>query len=311
MSDVVRLINASKSDFEKMSAMDLKESIFKSEGRVVCGQHLLFAGNGLVRGVTNTEVMFSWGADMVLLNTMDLDNISNNPGLQGLTFQELKKRCNRPIGVYLGCPKQGTEDKGKKAFYRREGMLCTEEHVDKCVEMGVDFIVLGGNPGSGTSIEDVVACTKKIKNKYGDKIFLWAGKWEDGIYEKVLGDPLAEYDCKDVIKRLIDAGADCIDLPCPGSRPGITVEDIRSLVQFIHTYKKGTLAMCFLDCSVESADVDTVRSIALMMKETGADIHAIGDGGFGGCTAPENIHQLSVTLKGKSYTYFRMASVNK
>ncbi len=311
MSDVIRMINASKSDFEKMSPMDLKESIFKSEGRVVCGQHLLFAGNGLVRGVTNTEVMFAWGADMVLLNTFDLDDLNNNPGLQGLSFKELKQRCNRPIGVYLGCPKQGTEDKSKKVIYRREGMLCTEEHVRKCVEMGVDFIVLGGNPGSGTSIEDVIRCTKEIKDKYGDKLFLWAGKWEDGINERVLGDPLAEYDCKDVIKRLIDAGVDCIDLPCPGSRPGITVEDIRSLVQFVHTYKKGTLAMCFLNCSVEGADVDTVRSIALMMKETGADIHAIGDGGFGGCTSPENIYQLSVTLKGKMYTYFRMASVNK
>ena len=27
-----------------------KESIFKSEGRVIMGQHLLFAGPGLVRG---------------------------------------------------------------------------------------------------------------------------------------------------------------------------------------------------------------------------------------------------------------------
>ncbi len=311
MSNVTRILNCSKTEFQAMTPMELKESIFKAEGRTIVGQHLLFAGSGLVRGVTNSEVMFSWGADMVLLNTMDLDNVENNPGLQGLSIKELKERCNRPIGVYLGCPKQGMEDSGKKKFYRGEGMLCTPEHVEKCVELGFDFIVLGGNPGSGTSIEDVIECTKWIKEKYGDKIFLWAGKWEDGIYEKVLGDPLAAYDTKDVIKRLIDAGADCIDLPCPGSRPGITVEDIRSLVQYIHTYKEGTLAMCFLDCSVEGADVDTVRAIALMMKETGADVHAIGDGGFGGCTSPENIHQLSVTLKGKSYTYFRMASTNR
>ena len=74
MSDVVRLINASKGDFEKMTAMDLKESIFKSEGRVVCGQHLLFAGNGLVRGVTNTEVMFSWKAEMIMF-----DNCLDDP----------------------------------------------------------------------------------------------------------------------------------------------------------------------------------------------------------------------------------------
>ena len=48
----------------------------------------------------------------------------------------------------------------------------------------------------------------------------------------------------------------------------------------------------------------------LKMKETGADVHAIGDGGFAGCTSPENIHQLSVSIKGRPYTYFRMASTN-
>ena len=42
---------------------------------------------------------------------------------------------------------------------------------------------------------------------------------------------------------------------------------------------------------------NVVRLIALKMKETGADVHAIGDGGFAGCTSPENIHQLSVSIK--------------
>lgn len=311
MSDVVRLISASKSDFEKMSPMDLKESIFKSEGRVVMGQHLLFAGTGLVRGVTNSELMFSFGADMVMLNTFDLDDLNNNPGLCGLSLNELKQRCHRPIGIYLGCPKAGSDDGGKKALYRREGMLASDEHILKALEIGADFIVLGGNPGSGTSIQDVIATTKRAKQLCGDKLFLFSGKWEDGIDEKVLGDPLADYDAKDVIKQLIDAGADCIDLPAPGSRHGITTEMIRELVEFIHKYKPGTLAMSFLNSSVECADTDTIRLIALKMKETGADIHAIGDGGFGGCTNPENIHQLSVSLKGKHYTYFRMASVNK
>ncbi|MCF0110698.1 MAG: hypothetical protein HUJ58_02275 [Erysipelotrichaceae bacterium] len=311
MSNVVRLISCSKSEFEQMTPMELKESILKSEGRVICGQHLLFASEGLVRGVTNTEVMFSWGADMVLLNTMDLDHMENNKGLQGLTFEQLKARCNRPIGVYLGCPKAGSEDGGKKALYRREGMVCTPEHVQKCVDMGVDFVVLGGNPGSGTSIRDIIECTKWVKQTYGDKLFVWAGKWEDGIHEKVLGDPLADYDAKAIIKELIDAGADVINLPCPGSRASITVNDIRDLVTYVHSYKPGTLAMCFLNSSLEGADPDTVRLIALKMKETGADIHAIGDGGFAGCTSPENIYQLSVSIKGKPYTYFRMASVNK
>lgn len=311
MKTITRLISAAGDEIEKMSPMELKESIFKSEGRVVMGQHLLFAGNGLVRGVTNSELMFSFGADMVMLNTFDLDRLDNNPGLCGLSFQELKKKCRRPIGIYLGCPKANSDDGGKKALYRREGMLASDEHVQKCIDLGADFIVLGGNPGSGTSIKDVVAATKRIKERFGEQVFVFAGKWEDGINEKVLGDPLADYDAKEIIKELIDAGADCIDLPAPGSRHGISVEMIRELVEFTHRYKPGTLVMTFLNSSVECADPDTIRLIALKMKETGADIHAIGDGGFSGCTPPENIHQLSVSLKGKHYTYFRMASVNR
>ena len=311
MSDVVRLISASKSEITKMSPMELKESIFKSEGRVVMGQHLIFAGPGLVRGVTNSELMFAWGADMVMLNTIDLDNDQNNPGLCGLSLKELKERCNRPIGVYLGCPKAGYEDGGKKAMYRREGMLATKEHIQKCMDIGADFIVLGGNPGSGTSIKDVIACTKMAREICGDQMLICAGKWEDGINEKVLGDPLADYDTKDIIRQLIDAGADCIDLPAPGSRHGITVEKIRDLVKYVHRYKPGTLTLTFLNSSVECADPDTIRLIALKMKETGADIHAIGDGGFAGCSSPKNVYQLSVSLKGEHYTWFRLACVNK
>mgnify|MGYP000334109631 FL=1 len=116
MSDVIRLISASGSDFEKMTPMELKESIFKSEGRVIMGQHLLFAGEGLVRGITNSEVMFAFGADMVMLNTMDLDNMENNKGLQGLSYQTLRQRCKRPLGIYLGCPKRDLKTVVKKLY---------------------------------------------------------------------------------------------------------------------------------------------------------------------------------------------------
>ncbi|MDQ0360233.1 DUF7916 family protein [Breznakia pachnodae] len=309
MEHITRLISASKSDFENMSAQDLKISIYKSEGRVVMGQHLIFANQGLVRGVTNTEVMFSFGADMVMLNTYNLDNLEDNPGMQGLSIKELKARCNRPVGIYLGCPGKNTVV--EKKLYNQNGMVATKEHIKKAVELGVDFIILGGNPGCGTSIDDVIETTKLTKSIVGDEVMIFAGKWEDGINEKVLGDPLAERDAKEIIKELIDAGADVIDLPAPGSRHGISVHMIQELVQYVHTYKPGTLAMTFLNSSVEGADTDTIRLIALMMKETGADIHAIGDGGFAGCTIPENIMQLSISLKGKPYTYFRMASTNR
>lgn len=309
---VKRLITISGSEIESLSPMQLKESIRLSEGRVVCGQHLLFANTGLVRGVTNSEVMFAFGADMVLLNTYNFDDESKNLGMQGLSVAQLKERCRRPIGIYLGCP--GKNDAQDGTLYDRDGMLASPEHVERAIQAGADFIVLGGNPGSGTSLDDVIATTERIKREYGDDVFLWAGKWEDGTNEPVLGDPLAHEQGRDdaqIVRRLIDAGADCIDLPCPGCRAGITVDDIRSLVQVAHSYKPGTLAMCFLNSSLEGSDPDTVRQVALLMKQTGADIHCIGDGGFAGCSSPENVQQLSFSIKGRPYTYFRMASVNR
>ncbi|MFL2072882.1 hypothetical protein ACEN32_11315 [Marinilactibacillus psychrotolerans] len=273
------------------------------------GQHLIFASKGLVKNVTNTEIMKSFGADMIMLNTFNLKDLNDNPGMQGLSVKELKQRVNIPVGIYLGCPREDGYVPDKT--YDVKGMLATEENILKAKEIGADFIVLGGNPGTGTSIQNIIDTTKKARKICGDDLLIMAGKWEDGITEKVLGDPLATKDAREVIKELIDAGADVIDLPAPGSRHGISVRMIRELVEFTHLYKPGTLAMTFLNSSVEGADQDTIRMIALKMKETGADIHAIGDGGFAGCTTPENIQQLSISLKGKPYTYFRMASTNR
>ena len=145
-----RLISIAGTDIDRLSPMQLKESILKSEGRVICGQHLLFANAGLVRGVTNSELMFSFGADMVMLNTFNFDDDSKSLGLQGLSYQELRALCRRPIGVYMGCP--GTDADVEDDLYDRGGMLATPEHVERAVGMGADFIVLGGNPGSGTRI---------------------------------------------------------------------------------------------------------------------------------------------------------------
>lgn len=309
---VKRLISISGKEIESLSPQELKESIRLSEGRTICGQHLLFDSAGLVRRITNTEVLCAFGADMVLLNTYNFDDESRNLGMQGLTLKELKARVRRPLGIYLGCP--GKNRPQDESLYDRGGMLATPEHVERAIEAGADFIVLGGNPGSGTSLADIIAKTAEVKSRYGDDVFLWAGKWEDGVTEPVLGDPVAKVrgrDDQEIVRQLIDAGADCIDLPCPGCRAGATVEDIRALVTFTHTYKPGTLAMCFLNSSVEGADPATVRQVALLMKQTGADIHCIGDGGFAGCSSPEDVQQLSFSIKGRPYTYFRMASTNR
>lgn len=305
---VTRLITAKTSEIATYSAMQLKEAILKSEGRVCMGQTYLDSPI-LLNGATSTELMFAFGADMVMLNGFHFNCPEEANGMQGHTFEQLKALVGgRPVGIYMSCQKFDEDsDKDPTKLAARQ-MAYSKENILKAHKMGASFVVLGGNPGSGTSIWDVVKATKEVKDLLGDEMLVFAGKWEDGIIEKVLGDPLADYDHKEVIKALIDAGADVIDLPAPGSRHGITVEMIRKLVEFVHRYKPGTLAMCFLNSNVEAADIDTIRMITLWMKQTGADVHAIGDGGFGGGTWPENIYQMAITLKGKAYTWLRMST---
>ena len=187
--------------------------------------------------------------------------------------------------------------------------IASRENLEKAIEEKCDFIVLGGNPGTMTSYDVIVEATKRAKSIVGDRMLIFSGKWEDGVYEKVLGDPLVDMDVhKQFIKDLLDAGADVICLPMPGCRPGITVEDIRELVTFTHKYKEDALVMSFLDCSVEGADEDSIRQCTLWSKMTGADIHAIGDAGLSGMSSPEGIYAMSIAIKGRILTFRRLGA---
>ncbi|RRJ66263.1 hypothetical protein EHV15_27605 [Paenibacillus oralis] len=311
-----RLIACKKSEIMKMNAMELKEAIFASEGRVIMGQHLVKINTGLVDGVTNAEIQAAFGADMVMLNGFDMVNEQANIGLREMehgkmadkpySLNQVKEWAGVPLGIYFECPSPEAKVAGERYVEAKEGRVASQENFLRALEIGADFIVLGGNPSAGTTFERIIAATKLAKETLGDQMLICAGKWEDGTIEKVLGDPLSERSSNEIIKDLIDAGADVITLPAPGSRHGITVEHVRSCVEFVHSYKPGTLALSFLNSSVEGADVQTIAMIALMMKQTGADIHAIGDGGYAGTPLPENVYQLALSIKGRRHTIKRM-----
>ena len=304
---IKRLADCNYEEMQELNGPQLKESILKSEGRVIMGQSSTIC-HAHVSGVTNMEVIAAMGSDMIMLNSYHFTNDKYNPGLCGSSFQRIKELTRNLVGIYLEC----TDGKAQEASMfipgaddYMIGRIPSHENVEKALEMGANFIVLGGNPGANTKIETIIDYTRKVKEMVGNRALVMAGKWEDGVNEKVLGDPLARYDAKDVIRQLIEAGADVITLPAPGSRHGITVEMIRQLVEYVH--RLGGAALCFLDSSVEGADEETVRQIALMMKQTGADIHAIGDAGYPGMPVPENIYTMSMTIRGRKFTFARMA----
>ena len=317
---VKRLLDCTGSDFEKMSAADLKESIRMSEGRTLMAQSFNGSGMSLADSATNPELEAAFGADMLMLNGYSLDEKSplygirtynlRKSGFDVMLANELKRLVRRPVGIYLECvPLDRATPYGSSEFFL--GRIATEENFHKCIEQGADFIVLGANPGNGAKLDDILAATYACAKAVKGKAMIFSGKWEDGVDEKVLGDPLATIPAKTFIDKLMDAGSDVINFPCPGSRQGITVDMIRELVEYVHMKDKNTMTMSFLDGSVEGTDVDTIRILAIESRETGADIHTLGDAGLCGCALPENIYQMSLCLKGRRLTYRRLATNNR
>lgn len=320
---VRRLISSSRSEILNMTAKDLKTSILTSEGRTVLCQN--FVGDNLCEGTTNAEISQAMGADMIFFNGYSMDEHQSQIGLiveewneESQTYQQkqyrlkdMKKVINVPLGIYLECGKgddASTSTSPEKQNVRQD-RIASKENIEKAIKEDCDFIVLAGNPGTMTSYDAIVEATKQAKEVVGDRVLLFAGKWEDGVYNKVLGDPQVPMSVhKKFISDLIDAGADVICMPMPGCRAGISVDDIRELITFTHTYKPGTLVMSFLDCSVEGADNDSIRQCTLWSKMTGADIHAIGDAGLAGMSSPEGIYTMSIALKGRRLTFRRIAA---
>lgn len=315
-----RLVSSTRSQLLRMSRIELKASIRASEGRVILAQ----AHVGLPSMITNlmgVEIVQAFGADMIFLNGYSLDPDVENPGLVAEEFDEetgdyrrkvyrardLRRLLNVPLGVYLEC---GAGDDAATSTTTRSQVrtdrVASESNFARVLEEGFDFVVLGGNPGTQTMIETVIEATARARAAFGDQVLIMAGKWEDGVHEKVLGDPLARLDSTDAARQLLEAGADVITMPMPGGRPGITPDHIRIVIEAIHRHDPEALALTFLDSSVEGSDEDTIRHITVLSRMTGADIHAIGDAGLGGIAVPEDLHQMSLTVKGRRLTWLRM-----
>lgn len=321
---VRRLISSARSEIRRMTAQELKKSIQGSEGRTIMTQ--FFVGRKYCEGVVNSELQQAFGADMIMLNGYPMDPSIKMEGLYSEKYVEgegwvedyyrlkdLKKFVDIPIGIYLECGDPSVFGNLEVCTYGRNMLephrIASRENLQKAKEEGADFVVLAGNPGSGTTYDSIIASVKIAKEVLGDDVLIMSGKWEDGVRQPVLGDPiLGQQESKRIIKELIDAGADVITMSMPGSRTGITVENMQELVHFAHTYKPGTLTLSFLDGSVEGADEGTVRLCALDSKKTGADIHAIGDAGLNGTSLPEDIFQLAISIKGRRLTYRRIAA---
>ena len=110
----------------------------------------------------------------------------------------------------------------------------------------------------------------------------------------------------DSIERFIDAGADIILMPAVYTVPGLSEEEVTAACKLIKS--KGALSLSSIGTSQEGSDEGTIRQIALVNKRCGIDIQHIGDAGWCGIALPENIMALSIAIRGKRWTYHKIAS---
>ena len=301
-----RFLDCTTSDFDKMNKEELLSAIAASEGRIlVC--ETIGTLQPMLGDVTNAEFVSAMGADIVLLNMFDV----NQPVIQGLpktkdgeVIRKVKELTGRPVGINLEPLEQGKESTVETSDMWKisDGRVATLENAKKAVEMGVDFIILTGNPGIGVTNAAITDTLKLYKERLGDQVVLVAGKMHaSGILSEAGEHILTEAD----VSAFAEVGADIILLPAPGTVPGITVEYVRSLVVCAHRLGKMTLTA--IGTSQEGADTDTIKEIALMCKMTGTDLHHLGDAGYGGMALPENILEYGKVIRGIRHTYHRMA----
>ncbi|MDP4084032.1 MAG: haloacid dehalogenase-like hydrolase [Bacillota bacterium] len=299
-----RLLDCTASDFESMNGQELKQSILASEGRTIVAE-VIGAVTPFYPAVTNAEMAAAFGADLLLLNYFDVFH----PEIEGLTIEDpettvktLKRLVGRPMGLNLE-PVDLNARQLESLRQLPEGRLASEKSLQKAKELGFDFVCLTGNPKTGVSNEEITKAIQIARKVFGKEGLIIAGKMHSA---GVAGEAGSRLMPKETLHAFIDAGADIILIPSPGTVPGFTVEKTANLIDIVH--EKGALAILTTGTSQEGSDEETIRQIALNSKMAGADLFHIGDAGVAGIAMPENITTYSIVIRGKRHTYVRMAS---
>lgn len=294
---IKRLLDCTKKDIMNMKPFELKQSIYSAEGRTIIAE-IVAPTQPLFGSVTNAEVVTGFGADLLLLNSLDCfaPFINGVPHTDKNPITWIKEATGRPIGVNL--EPVDTEMKPMSTIDTiGKGRLATEETFHVANELGIDFILLTGNPKTNVTNKKISETIKIAKGIYKGLIF--AGKMHSaGVDEPVI--------TKNDVDSYVEAGADVILIPAPYTVPGFTpkiVEDLVNYIKMINTNKEiaqKVLTLSANGTSQDSSDLDTIREMARISKGIGFDMQHIGDS-IGGLPDPEAIYALGKTIRGKRH----------
>jgi len=308
---VKRLLSANSSEVLAMNGAELKQSIKASEGRVVLSENVVMHEVG--DGITTSEIAAAFGADLILLNGLDVLNpiiFGLYPGEDtgatakahhdGESIHRLQKLVGRPIGVNLE-PVDPNADMAESRLIIPEGRMASEKTMTEAEKLGFNFIVLTGNPGTGVTNAQIAANIKVAKSVFSGLVI--AGKMHGaGVNEPVVS--------VEATQAFIDAGADVILVPAVGTVPGLDEDELKAIVKLAHAHD--VLVMSTIGTSQEGSGASYMETIAIKNKIIGVDIQHVGDAAWSVQSPFENIYALSRAIRGERHAIQRMArSINR
>lgn len=296
-----RLISANASEILEMTAVELKQSIKACEGRVIMSENVAVR-EPYIEDITNAEIARSFGADLILLNGVDVlsPHIAGLENEEGSFVEALHRLVGRPIGVNLE-PVDNSANMAEERLIISKGRQANLETIQEIEKLGLDFVCFTGNPGTGVTNEQIQKTIQLAKEHFSGLII--AGK----MHGAGVDEPVAD---AEVVKGYIDSGADIILVPAVGTVPGFDDEELKKIVKSAHQH--GALVLSAIGTSQESSDEDTVKQIAIRNKICGVDIQHIGDAGYAGLAPVENIFAMSKAIRGIRHTVSMVArSINR
>ena len=308
---VKRLISANSSEMLAMNGAELKQSIRASEGRVVLSENVVV--HEPLDGITTSEVAAAFGADLILLNALDVLNpmilglydgeetlATAKPHHDGECVHMLQRLVGRPIGVNLE-PVDPDADMAEDRLVIPEGRMASEKTLLEVENLGFNFVVLTGNPGTGVTNKQIANNIKIAKKVFSGLVI--AGKMHGAGVDEAVVSPAA-------VKEFLDAGADVILVPAVGTVPGFDDAELKEIVKLAHN--QGALVMSTIGTSQEGSGSSFIQNIAIRNKIAGVDIQHIGDAAWGIQSPFENIFALSKAIRGERHAIVRMArSINR
>jgi hypothetical protein len=288
---VTRILDLFGDQLAGLRGEALHAAIKQAEGRALVAE-VIGSAPPLLAGTSNVELVAAFGADLILLNMVDPR--ASGPLVTGFEavdpapdgFVGLSRLLGRPVGLNLEPDLESVP----------QGLRATPESAAAAFEGGASFVVVTANPGRGATISHLADAVATVRAAAPD-LRCVAGKMHQAGATERLGPEVAG--------RLLDAGAQGVLVPLPGTVPGVAESTAAAMVDAAHTY--GALAIGTLGTSQEGADAQTLRLLALTAKRVGVDLHHIGDAGFTGVANPENVYTYAVAIRGVRHTWNRMA----